>query len=228
MHLLRSVILLLLLSACSSSTDLAETEASATALATKVPTKTSSSTPIPSPTSPVDKFTCQEASNLMTDDLILKPLEIPTGDLNIFYWRTVELVDSNAKPEACGSDCSRFVYKEGEAGNGIPQFDLAISLIKWGSETDALEFATTSWQEFASNAVNLDEFDTFAELPETTLAGIDLGNDRLRTYLSTSFGTYSIEIEHSRPTPSELNVDFGSIQWLAELQLRKLAACLEK
>lgn len=216
------LIIFFLLSACAP-----------TAHVEPMPSSTPTRTPHPSPPSLLTTtltphpFICPEGSLATTDDLILKPFEIPTTDPNIFEWRIVKLTDTSDKPAACGLDCSLYDFREGETREGVPQFDVSISLVQWATDAEAQEFASTSWQEFSSNAARLEEFRVASWLPATTFAGLDWGNEIHRTFLSTSYGIYSVQIGHTRRVLHEFNVDAGSVQHLAELQIAKLDVCLK-
>ena len=235
-----ALLLALLLAACGPAAPTTATEAGHSLSATtSKPPSFQPSTPLPSlvPSRtpiPYDPITCarQSAEEVDLSDIALVTAEIPKLDLHYFFWHEPMSVDISEEIEYCGLDCVMTKYYEGGKQEGIPHFDLIVTMNRMSSADEAAQMVEVSKAEFLPTGEPIgwlvETQISSGGLPDNSFLGFRFGEPpETELLLIASEGRVYFEFRFLQDHFVEFNVDDQSMKNFAELQMEKLRACYE-
>lgn len=229
-----------MLVACATSNDILPTTPPAKTISVFVPknrtpnpTKAHVPTHLQLPTWTPVSFSCATDQTSKLSEAVLSASEIPIGMLDLFGFFNPTLTNSTTNFAECDIDCIRVTFSEIDQQTGRAKFDVTITLLRMENPEMAEELASRTWGSFIdpneSNDVEVIDKDKFVDstaLPQNRNFGIRfLGDGKVETIFVGSKGPLFAEILHENEVFGDYVFNFGSIQYFADLQMKKLDAC---
>ena len=229
-----AIILISVLVSCSS--------ASNTISPTQIPTETAVSTIAPVPYTPEPSITVTPLvveqsysseiypASLFTkklSEIVVSPDEIPALDPNYPYLIQPQAQDLTNGISNCNNDCQSIVWVSQKA-EGFGDRQVSIILIRMDTDSQAAESVVNSWNNFSQ----VESGTGFVEgtliqsdlLPNNSKVGIKYKEPDVEVMFTASRGPIYMMFVYSFKASGDLALDFGSIQHLAILQIKKLEA----
>jgi hypothetical protein len=165
--------------------------------------------------------------------LVLHPEDVPrlspeapdVMDPNYPQLIQPKVQDLTREIENCGKDCVKMVWKSKKA-EGVGDRQVTIVMNRMETAQQAAELVSQSFAEFSQveSDMNYMDGDIYYpdQLPKNSKVGVRFKEPNVEIAFTTSRGPVYLMVTYNFQTEGDLNLDFGSVQNLAILQLSKL------